>query len=51
MEDKKISELDPGISSASNTDFVQILDGSERETKKLQKRSTHIPLQQISKVI
>lgn len=36
MEDKKISELDPGISRPSKTDFVPILDSSETETKKIQ---------------
>ena len=36
MADRKTSELDPGISRASKTDFVPILDGSESETKKIQ---------------
>jgi len=36
MADKKISELDPGISRVARTDFAPILDGSANETKKIQ---------------
>lgn len=36
MADKKISELDLGISRVARTDFVPVLDGSANETKKIQ---------------
>ena len=39
MEDKKISELDPGISRVGRRDFAPILDGSANETKKIKFRN------------